>query len=278
MIFKEGLLLRSVSLDRTHFRVSNNTERFPFNVPVIRSLETLEFSSQVTFLVGENGSGKSTLLEAIAAAANSITVGRESVDKDASLEPIRTLASTLKLTWSKKTRRGFFMRSEDFFGFARRMTELRAELQRDVENIDQEYKDRSEYARLLAQQSYNRELHGIQNSYGDGLDTQSHGESYLKLFQSRFVPEGLYLLDEPEAPLSPLRQLSFLVLLKEMTGQKSQFIIATHSPILMAFPGAAILTFDKGVIEEVDYNDLEHVRITREFLEDPNRYLNHLFQ
>ena len=121
-----------------------------------------------------------------------------------------------------------------------------------------------------------RELESMQSRYGEGLDTQSHGESFLALFQARFVPGGLYLLDEPEAPLSPLRQLALLSAIKEMVGQDAQFIIATHSPILMAYPGAVILSFDQTPIGAVSYQSLEHVNLMRDFLNDPQAYLRHL--
>lgn len=251
-------------------------DRFPFNVSVIATLDEVQFTSPVTFLVGENGSGKSTLLEAIAAAVGSITVGSEGVQRDPTLEKIRELAQDFKLVWTKRTRKGFFMRSEDFFGFARRMDQAREEMERYLKEVDEEYTDRSDYARGLAKMAYNRDLGDLKRRYGEGVDARSHGESYLNLFHSRFVPGGLYLLDEPEAPLSPKRQLSFLVLLKEMVDQQSQFIISTHSPIIMRFPGAQILSCDSGRLEPVDYADLEHVYITKGFLDNPNFYLREL--
>ena len=246
-------------------------------MPLINNLESLEFTAPVTFLVGENGCGKSTLLEAIACAANSITVGSEPVASDPSLAAMRSLAKDFRLSWSAKTRRGFFMRSEDFFGFARKMAQTRQELQDDLEQTRREYANRSETAKQFAQLSYRNELDAMQRSYGDDLDAHSHGESFLKLFEARFVPGGLYLLDEPEAPLSPLRQLSFLVLIRQMIAQQAQFIIATHSPILMAFPDAVIFHIDGGKMRQTAYEDVEHVHITRTFLENPQAYFRHLF-
>jgi predicted ATPase len=120
------------------------------------------------------------------------------------------------------------------------------------------------------------ELHDMKSRYDGDLQAHSHGESFLTLFQSRFVPNGLYLLDEPEAPLSPIRQLAFLSMLKAMVEQEAQFIIATHSPILMAFPEATIYSFDDAPIHPVKYEELEHVKLTRAFLNDPGAYLNHL--
>ncbi|HBX69758.1 MAG TPA: hypothetical protein DEH25_10390 [Chloroflexi bacterium] len=123
---------------------------------------------------------------------------------------------------------------------------------------------------------YASELNALQQRYGEGLDVHSHGESYLELFQARFVPGGLYLLDEPEAALSPLRQLGFLSLLKEMVAREAQFIIATHSPILMAYPEAEILSFDHAPLKNVRWESLEHVSLTRDFLNNPDSFLHHL--
>ena len=170
------------------------------------------------------------------------------------------------------------MRSEDFFGFARKMAHTRDELQRDLDDVGTEYRDRSETARQYASLAYRRELAAIDRYYGDGVDSQSHGESYLALFRARFVPNGLYLLDEPEAPLSPQRQLSFLYLLKTMVDQNAQFVISTHSPILMGYPNATILRFEGDRIEAVGYEDLEHVKVTRDFLTHRESYLKHLLK
>jgi predicted ATPase len=249
---------------------------FPFNIPVIRSLSKLELTTEVTFLVGENGSGKSTLLEAIACAARLNTIGSMSTETDHTLAEIRLLSRNLKLAWSKKTHLGFFMRSEDFFGYVKKMNAVRQDLQRELKIVDEEYRDRSQAAQGYARMAYVRELHAVQQDYGEGLDASSHGESYFRLFKARFVPGGLYLLDEPEAPLSPMRQLGFLAMLKHMVDQNAQFIIATHSPIIMAFPGAMILSFADGVIQETQYEDLEHVIISRGFLNNPAQFLRHL--
>ena len=118
----------------------------------------------------------------------------------------------------------------------------------------------------------------MQRSYGASLDSNSHGEAFIKLFQERFSGEGLYLLDEPEAPLSPTRQLSLIALLKQMVDQNGQFVIATHSPILLAYPGAQILSFDGGHMRPVAYEDLEHVTVTRSFLNNPQAYLKYLLE
>jgi predicted ATPase len=249
---------------------------FPFYLDVVKSLRQIEFSSPVTFFVGENGSGKSTLMETLACAVNSVTVGSESVKTDKTLAPVRRLAQYFRLSWQKRTHKGFFLRAEDFFGYAKKMKQTQEELQRDMEGIETDYQGRSKLAADLARQPYARELAEIQRRYGEGLDTHSHGESFMALFQTRFVPDGLYLLDEPEAALSPTRQLTFIAVLKHMLEENAQFIIATHSPIILAFPGAAILSFDGGRIEPVNYEQLEHVKLTKDFLDSPESFLRHL--
>jgi predicted ATPase len=251
---------------------------FPFSVPAIASLaaQTLELTTPVTFLIGENGSGKSTLLEAIACAAQSITVGSEGVERDRTLDSVQRLARQLKLVWSKKTRRGFFMRSEDFFGYAKNIQAMREEFTRELHAVDTD-PSLSVTARAFGRLPYAASIAGLQKNYGAGLDTYSHGESFFSLFRSRFVPNGLYLLDEPEAPLSPMRQLSLIAMLKTMVAeQNAQFIIATHSPILMAFPEATIYSFDHGTIQPIAYDQIEHVIVTRDFLSDPQRFLRQL--
>ncbi len=249
---------------------------FPFDLSIVRSLRELKFASPVTFFVGENGSGKSTLLETIACAVESITVGAESVKTDKTLAPIRKLAKYFRLTWTKRTRKGFFLRAEDFFGYAKSMRATREELEEEMVNVDRDYKDRSKYAADLARSAYQGQLAAIQNRYGKDLDNYSHGESFLTLFQARFVPGGLYLLDEPEAALSPMRQLTFLSAVKQMVQEDAQFIIATHSPIILAFPDAQILQFHEGRVKEVKYTELEHVQLTKDFLDNPDSFLRHL--
>lgn len=251
-------------------------DSYPFTMPLVQSLERLEFDAPVTFFVGENGSGKSTILEALAAAIGSITVGAESIRTDPTLIPARRLADRMRLAWRVKTNRGFFLRAEDFVNFARKLSALRSEMFEHIAEVEREYEGRSAYARALAMAPYRKSIAEMESRYGEDLDANSHGESFFKLFHSRFVPGGLYLLDEPESPLSPMKQLGFLSMLKEMVAQRSQFIIATHSPILMGYPGAVILNFDELPVKQVQYNDLEHVQLTRSFLTDPERYLRHL--
>ncbi|MEO8622608.1 MAG: AAA family ATPase [bacterium] len=271
MLAPSGNFLREVRK-----RDGATAERFPFSVPVIRALESLAFPTPVTFFVGENGSGKSTLLEGIAAAAALPAVGSADLGADTTLGSQRELADALRLVWNRRAKRGFFLRAEDFFGFAKRLSAMRAEFLQRIAELEVEYADRSAWAKGLAMGPVKSSLADMERRYGVDLDANSHGQSFLRLFQSRFVPGGLYLLDEPEAPLSPQSQLALMVMMQEMVDQDAQFIVATHSPILLAFPGATIYSFDRAPAEAVEYGELEHVVLTRDFLNAPGRYLKAL--
>jgi len=266
--------LRSVELRTV---APENADRFPFSVPVIRSLPRLALSQTVTFLVGENGSGKSTLLEGIAAAANLPAVASLAIDQDETLGAQRALGRALKLVWAggRRTYRGFFLRAEDFFGFTKQLSKMRADFLAELAAIDA-YTDRSDYAKGLTKMPAAASLADMERRYGVNLDENSHGQSFLKLFRSRFVPGGLYLLDEPEAPLSPQSQLALIAMISDMIGDDAQFVIATHSPILLGFPGATIYSCDRVPIERVPFAELDHVVITREFLNAPERMLKAL--
>ncbi|CAA9367148.1 MAG: ABC transporter, ATP-binding protein [uncultured Gemmatimonadetes bacterium] len=241
-------------------------EAFPFSVAAVRSLVDLDLSARVTFFVGENGTGKSTLLEGIAAAAELPTVGSADAVDDPSLAAQRALGNSLRLTWTRRSRRGFYMRAEDFFGYLRRMARDDARLAREARGPS------SAASRLDPEDSRHPDEMDAEPRLA-GYDARSHGESFLDLFRSRVHPKGLYLLDEPEAPLSPQRQLAFLSMLADATRGDAQFVIATHSPILLAFPGSRIYSFDAAPIRAVDYADLEHVTLTRDFLTHTDRYL-----
>lgn len=251
---------------RRNYTESNE---FPFNIPAIASMEAISITSPVVFLVGANASGKSTLLESIAIATKRIVVGGTSLDKDETLDAIRPLAASLKLAWNKRTSKGFFFRSEDFFNFVRRNKELAAGL----DELAERFKDDA-----VARGSMLGQKRALESRYGD-LNAQSHGEGFIQVFKSRISSGGLYLLDEPEAALSPLSQLSLLYLINQMLsdGEGAQFIIATHSPILMSFPNAQIITFDEESISISEYEELEHVNLYKRFLSDPQKYLKKLF-
>jgi predicted ATPase len=245
-----GPRLRQVTLLRD--RISD-WEAYPFNVPAVRNLSELKLKSRVCFFVGENGSGKSTLLEAI---AEHVGFNREGGSRNFSRETTASVASTsplshaLRLSWSKKLTKGFFLRAESFFNMATYLDELD-----------------SEGGGALAPYG------------GKSLHAQSHGQSFIALLENRFFRKGFYLLDEPEAALSPQRQLSFLLLLHGLLKNNPdiQFIIATHSPIILAYPESQIFSFDGVRLSEITYQESTPYNITLGFLKDPENYLRHLF-
>ncbi len=226
--------------------------RHPFNIRAFRGGIDVELRKCVTFFVGENGSGKSTLLEAIAKKCKFHPEGgsrdhqrraREAYEEDLPGDDESGLASALRLSWLPKVTDGFFLRAESFYNFA----------------------------------TYVDEVSTFQRYGGKSLLKQSHGESFLSLFVHHFEL-GVFILDEPEAALSPQRQLSFLKVIHDLeASRQAQFLISTHSPILLAYPGATLLSLDGDRIEEVAYAETDHYRVTRDFLNCPERYFKHLF-
>jgi predicted ATPase len=216
--------------------------RYPFDLRAFSAGIDLEFRSTVTFFVGENGSGKSTLLEALADCCGFNPEGGSRDHHRATFADRSALAQALRLSWLPKVTRGFFLRAESFYNFA----------------------------------TYIEQVSDLRAYGGKSLHAQSHGESFLSLFKHRFE-QGLYILDEPEAALSPQRQLSFLKIVHDLTTPgHAQFLIATHSPMLLAYPGAIIYDLDGDTIQPIRYEETKHYLITRDFLNSPDRFFKHL--
>ena len=240
---------------------------------MVRDLETLAFTTPVTFLVGENGSGKSTLLEGIAAGMDAVAAGAWDLRRDPTLRAARDFAAGFVFARRRHARTRLFLRAEDMFGYTGRLCADIAELG----EIEQDLAKLPEGpGRDRATAMARGERAALTSRYGANPDARSHGETFLALLQTRLVPNGLYFLDEPESPLSPTRVLALIALLVDRVRQGCQFVIATHSPILMAMPGATILLAEGGQLRETDWNDLEHVRVTRAFLSNPAAHLRRL--
>ncbi|MDQ8184973.1 AAA family ATPase [Pelagicoccus sp. SDUM812002] len=254
-------------LKRIHCPPPADDSAFPFSLSFLPSLHEREINSNVLFLVGENGSGKSSLLESIAIASRRISVGDSSLEQDPTLAEIRPLADKLRLGWSRRTGKGFFLRAEDFFNFVRRNKEL----EKTFDGYIEHFKDD---ARVRGYMEGNKRA--INARYGRDLNDFSHGEGFLEFAKSRIHPGGLYLIDEPEAALSPQRQLAFALFVFELAQQGCQFIIASHSPIILSVPEAEIWSFDECGLETTTYAELEHVSFTKSFLQSPERYWNRL--
>ncbi|EYU13150.1 AAA family ATPase [Photorhabdus aegyptia] len=246
---------------------------YPLNIKCIRNIEKVEFNSPVTFFVGENGSGKSTLLEALAIGLNAVHIGSNEFDYDESMVNIQDFSNRIRFVRNAKPLKTIFFRAEDVLGFIKRISKTKEDLNEMENAFLKEIKGDGKYRAVGAVRGQLREL---TQSYGDDPYAKSHGETFLNILQKRFYKKSLFFLDEPETPLSPLRQLALISLIKHYVGLGAQFVIATHSPILMAFPGADVLHFNSDRIEMSDYNDIEHVVITKSFLNNPELYLRDL--
>lgn len=234
--------LRSIELKRD---IVESYKEYPFCLPSIRSLSRLEFHPKVTFIVGENGTGKSTILEAIAVACGFNAEGGTKNFNFTTSDTHSELHDYIKLIKGiKMPKDGFFLRAESFYNLATNIDDLE------------------------------RERPGLLDSYGGkSLHKQSHGESFFSVFMNRFRDNGLYILDEPEAALSPSRQMSMISKIHELAEEGSQFVIATHSPIIMAYPNAMIYEI-KDEIREVRYEETEHYQIMKSFINNKNRMLD----
>lgn len=222
-------------------------ESYIKDLPVVKNLNSIDLSSNVTFFVGENGCGKSTLLEAIAVNMGFNAEGGTRNFCFSSRETHSELYKYITIVKSiNRPKDGFFLRAESFYNVAT-----------EIENIDDE----------------------ILESYGGtSLHEMSHGESFMTIMVNRFGGNGIYILDEPEAALSPIKQMSMLTIINELVKKKSQFIIATHSPILMAYPDADIFVIDNDRIVKTPYKKTDNYMMTRKFLENPEKMMKYLFE
>lgn len=239
---KMSQYIRSIELSEPYGDARNH---YPYSIDAIKQLSKLEFHPNVTFIVGENGSGKSTLLEAIAVAYGLNAEGGSKNFNFATKETHSMLHNNIKLIKGvKKPNDSFFLRAESFYNVSTNIDELGG----------------GDYDFL---QSYG----------GKSLHHQSHGESFMSLVSNRFRGKGLYILDEPEAALSPSRQMALLSIIHSLVLDDSQFIIATHSPIIMAYPNALIYLVDNGY-KATDYKDTEHYNITKDFMNSTEKMLS----
>lgn len=226
---------------------------FPFTLPFVRNLDELQFHPNITYVIGENGMGKSTLLEGIAVAYGFNPEGGTLNFNFSSFDSHSPLDQYLRLVKGPdRPRDHFFFRAESFYNVAT-----------NIEELDREF-------------SYGPPI--IDSYGGVSLHEQSHGESFFSVFRERFSGNGLYILDEPEAALSPLRQISLLARMNELVLEGSQFIISTHSPIVMAHPLSKIIQITEDGMHETTLEETEHYSIMKQFFDDKDRLLHHLFQ
>lgn len=232
--------LREIQLKKQHI---NDFDVYPYNIPAISKLESLEFHPNITFFIGENGTGKSTLIEAIAVALGFNPEGGTKHSLFSTKRSHSKLHEYIKTIKSfKYPRNGYFLRAESFYNLATLMDET-----------------------------------GYYTTYSDkSLHQQSHGESFMATLTTKLKGGGLYIMDEPEAALSPTRQLAALSAIHNLVNSSSQFIIATHSPILLSYPNSKIYSFSNKGITEIEYQETEHYTVTKNFLNNYKQMLHHL--
>lgn len=241
-LLNSGHYLRSIELLRNKIDCFN---QYPFSLPAFRNLDCLEFHPQVTYIVGENGTGKSTLLEAIAIALEFNPEGGTRNFNFSTRDSHSELHKYFQLIrGARRPRDGFFLRAESFYNLATEIDQLK-----------------------------------ISDFYGGrSLHEQSHGEAFFAIFMNKFKGNGMYILDEPEAALSPTRQMAMLSRIHDLVSQQSQFIIATHSPIIMGYPDAKILQIANNNIEVIEYEKTEHFVVMKEFINNRKKMLDILLE
>ncbi len=241
-LLRSDSYLRGVKLLRNKI---DDFSEYPFSLPAFHALDFLELHPRVTFIVGENGTGKSTLLEAIAIACGFNPEGGTRNFNFSTRDFHSTLYNYIRLVRGiRKPKGGFFLRAETFYNLATEIDEI-----------------------------------GVSQFYGGrSLHEQSHGESFFATFMNRFKGNGLYILDEPEAALSPMRQMAMISRVHDLVGQQSQFIVATHSPIIMGYPDAVILQITDTGIETIKYEQTEHYIVTKEYINNRERILKVLME
>jgi predicted ATPase len=255
----------SVDTDKKH--------PFPFNIPAVKFARQIILNPGVTIFVGDNGTGKSTLLESLAFSLKLPLIGGY-IGSHAGFDAAKSIKPYLKIEWQNQTGKGFFFRAEDFSDFINGVEKEKNKISADLSELKGQVDD-SIIEKMS--ESMNYTLFDMRRKYGDDMQAFSHGEAYLKIIETRIADKGIYLLDEPEAALSPLKQLSLIAFILEiLKDKKTQFIIATHSPILMGIPDATLYEIHDDGMEQVGYKDTDHYRITKTFLDNPDYYLRHL--
>ena len=246
---------------------------YPLASGVLRGLERLALTSSVTILCGENGSGKTTLMELLAAGTGAQAIGESGVHADKT-RLFGQAARHFRFVMAQRPKRSFYFTAEDFSRYLDQRRAMMTEARQALDEIDEGYQGRSALARSLAQMPHARTLGEMTDQYERELLTSSHGEGFLSFFGGRLVQGGLYLLDEPEGALSYANQLSLMALIGRAVAGNGQVIMATHSPVLAAYPNAALLDVSAGGIEEVRYEQLPGVQFLSHFMRHREAILN----
>lgn len=251
---------------------TDRTNPYPFDVPAIKFSKNIEFD-KVTFIIGDNGTGKSTLLESLAFRLHLPHIDGSRYNKKA-FETAKSILPFMELEWNIDRSVGFFFRAEDFGDFMNSVDRTEATQQRYFSDLEG---DVPEHVIRQMKESANYQLHHVRKNYGQELNSFSHGEAYLQIMNQKINQRGIFILDEPEAALSPAKQIALIHFIHQhLQAHVSQFIIATHSPMLMAMPGAKIYEVTQHGMASVALEETEHYSLTKSFLNNPSAFLRHL--
>ena len=254
---------------------TDKTNPFPYKIAAVRYARSIDLSNKVTFFIGDNGCGKSTLLESLAFRLQLPHMDGGDYSKN-SFQAAVKLSGDLDLSFNIDRPRGFFFRAEDFGDYLNSVSRRNTSLYAHLDSLEH---DIPTHVIQQMKENANYQIHHMRENYGQELSSFSHGEAYLKIIDEKVKGAGIYILDEPEAALSPAKQLSLIYQMADhLSHNMSQFIIATHSPIIMSYPEATIYEITEDSMLKTDLDETEHYRITKGFLNNPDLYIRHLME
>lgn len=264
MVFLRSLSRRDIPFDPTSY---------PFCVPLIENLTELRFTAPVTVISGDNGTGKTTLMEILSACTGAVRIDGEGGMKTEKRAVMRKCTRAFAVSLLPRPRHSFCFQAEDFIRYTDRLHHMRREAEMELEALNDEYAGRSDYARSLAAMPHLRTLADMDSQYAHDICRRSHGEGFLDFFAARLQPNGLYLLDEPESALSYVNQMAMLGMILSAVKEGCQFVLATHSPVLCACPGADLWELRHGELSPTTYENLESVQLLHRLIHDRNHVL-----